>query len=52
MRVALFFGAEFFGVGFEAASCEFDGMLHVEHFVEEDVFDYVAGDAGAVEVAA
>lgn len=32
--VALFFGAEFFGVGFEAASGEFDGVLNVEHFVE------------------
>ncbi len=39
-------------MGLQAAAGEFDGVLYVQHFVEEDVFDYESWDAIAIEVAA
>jgi len=48
---AFFFGAEFRGMGNEAAAGAAGGMLDVKHLVEKDVFDGEARDAGAVHAA-
>jgi len=45
---ALFFFAEFAGVGNEAAAGTAGGMLDVKHLMEEDVFDDEAGDFRAI----
>lgn len=46
-----FFGAELGGVGDEAATRAARGMLHVEHFVVEDVFDGHLRDGGVIHTA-
>ena len=46
-----FFGAEFGGMGDEAAAGAARGMLDVEHFVVEDVFDGNLRDAGMIHAA-
>jgi hypothetical protein len=46
-----FFGAEFGGMGDEAAAGAAGGMFDVEHFVVEDVFDGDLGDTGMIHAA-
>ena len=46
-----FFGAEFGGMGEEAAAGAAGGMFDVEHFVVQDVFDGDLGDGGMVHAA-
>ena len=46
-----FVGAEFWGVGDQGAAGAVGGVLHVEHFVVEDVFYGAFGDVGAVHAA-
>lgn len=46
-----FFGAEFGGMGEEAAAGAAGGMLDVEHFVVEDVLDSDLGDGGVIHAA-
>lgn len=45
------FGAEFGGMGDEAAARAARGMLNVEHFVVEHVFDGNLRDAGMIHAA-
>jgi hypothetical protein len=57
VRVSLFFAQEFAGVGLHAApafakaTAGAQWMLDVQHLVEEDVFDDMGRDGGAVEAA-
>ena len=46
-----FFGAEFGGVGDEAAAGTSGGMFDVKHFVVEDVLDGDLRDGGVVHAA-
>ncbi len=46
-----FFGAEFGGMGDEAAAGAARGMLHVEHLMVEDVFDGDLRYAGMIHSA-
>jgi len=48
---ALFFFAEFAGVGNESAAGASRGMLDVEHLVEQDIFDGALRNAGMIEAA-
>ena len=51
MFEAFFFGAKFRGVGDEAAAGAAGGMLHVKHFMVEDVLDHRLRDPGAIHAA-
>jgi hypothetical protein len=46
-----FFDAEFGGVGDQRAAGATGGVLHVEHFVVQDVFHGALGDVRAVHAA-
>jgi hypothetical protein len=48
---ALFFFAEFAGMGNEAAPRAAGGVLDVEHLVKQNVLDGTSGDAGTVHAA-
>jgi hypothetical protein len=51
MREPLFFLEKFAGVSLHVAARSTQGMLHMEHLMEEDVLDDERGDGFAVEAA-